>query len=122
MDKHAIEAAIHATVAREILNGLDTEARDALLQKSITDALTDYSFRKSVGDVVSAKAAQIAAELVETDEWQAAIREHIKGGFDKYLAQLDQGMLKGFKRLLHGNSSGNSYDRNPALILSDWPE
>lgn len=122
MDKHAIEAAIHATVAREILNGLDTDARDALLHKSIVEALTDYSFRKAVGEVVSAKAVQIAAELVETEEWQTAIRERIKCGFEKYLSQLDQGMSKGFKRLLHGNSGSNSYDRNPAMILSDWPE
>ena len=119
--EEVIQAAVHASIAKTILEGLDTSARDAILQKSIASALKDYTFRSSVETVVAAKAAKVVAELVETDEWDTRITETIKAGFEDYLANLKAAIPGVITLSLHGKDGGG-YSSQSAHILKCWPK
>lgn len=118
----SVKEAIHATIAKQILDGLDTSARDAILQKSIREALTDWKFRGAVQDVVNDKASEVAAELVNSPEWSARIKDTISRGFDDYLESLRVAMQNTLREAMHGKGGSNTYDRFPAKILAHWPE
>ena len=113
MNETAITEAIHASVAKTILEGLDTEARDAILQKSITAAICDYKFRHRIEDVVAAK-------LVEAEDWESRITEAIRSGFEDYLSSLRVAIPGVIALSLHGKD-GNGYSKQVAAILGRWP-
>lgn len=115
-----IKEAIHASIAKAILDGLDTEARDAILQKSISSSIGDYKFRHGVEEVVAEKAKQVVAELVESYEWENKITEAIRAGFDDYLANLRSAIPGVLALAMHGRD-GDGYSRQTAAILKCWP-
>lgn len=118
-EDNQIREAIHASIAATILSNLDTSHRDAILQKSIADTLNDYKFSNGISEVVSAKAAAIAKELVESDAWTARIRTAIIEGFDAYLKNLTVAVEKHLKQSFHGVQG--SYGQ-AGRILADWPD
>ena len=119
MNDERIKEAIHAVIAKTILEGIDTEARDALLQKSITDAISDYSFRVAIEKVVAEKAKAVVSEMVETEEWTLAIEGAIRAGFDGYIRNLRIATEKLLKVQFHGKDGSYASSGN---VLRCWPE
>lgn len=118
----SVREAIHTTISKQILEGLDTSSRDAILQKSITEALKDWKFRGAVADVVNNKAREVAAELVNSKEWTEEIRTTIQLGFEDYLKNLRIATQKTLLEAMHGKDGTSTYDRAPAKLLAVWPE
>ena len=121
MDNEAIESAIRDSIAKTILEGIDTAARDALLQKTIKDVIGSYSFRSAVESVVAEKAASVVSELVDTDDWNNRIIQVIREGFEVYLRQLKSAIPKVIAATIHG-TDGEMYSRQVASILKTWPK
>lgn len=121
MNEEAITKAVHASIAKTILEGLDTSARDAILQKSIAKALSDYTFQHGVQEVVADKARRVVAELVESDEWESRITETIRSGFEDYLKNLRSAIPGVLALSLHGKE-GDGYSKQVAAILGQWPK
>ena len=119
LDNKQIKAAIHATVAKSILDGLDTKIRDALLQKSIVDTIDSYDFRNAVSKVAAEKAAAVAEKMMESEEWTSRIEEAVRAGFDDYLSNLRAAIPDAIKAMLHGKSGSYS---SAADILRCWPD
>jgi len=121
MDTQAISDAVHASIAKTVLEGLDTDARDAILQKSIAAVIGDYKFRSSIEDVVAAKAGRVVAELVESEDWESRITGAIQRGFDDYLSNLRSAIPGVIALSLHGKD-GDGYSKQVAAILGRWPK
>lgn len=122
LNDETLKAAIHATVAKQIIEGLGTEARDALLLKSMTAALTDYTFRNAVEKVVAEEAMKVAAQVVQSDEWHRRITEAIKAGFDDYLINLRAATQRMAQEMMHGTQGVDAYSRWPGKVLGQWPK
>lgn len=120
MDNKSITEAVHASIAKTILDGLDTDARDAILQKSIADSIGGYTFRNEVEKVVADKARRVVTELVESDEWETKITEAIRAGLDDYLSNLRAAVPGVIALSLHGKD-GDGYSKQTAAILRCWP-
>jgi dTDP-4-dehydrorhamnose reductase len=88
VDAEAVKAAITTTIARQILEALDSGHRDAILTESIEKALTQYDFHRAVQDVVAQRAQEIARDMVQSEEWTAKIREAALRSFDAYLTKI----------------------------------
>lgn len=112
-----IKEAVHAVIAQQILAGLDTTHRDALLAKSITEAIKSYEFRNAVSKVVSEKAAEIAVHMV--DQRQSDIAQAIHDGFELYLQRLSVATANMLTKAMHGE--GGTYQR-AASLLAYWPQ
>lgn len=121
LNDQTIQEAIQATIAKEILAGLNTSIRDALLQKSIAKTIGDYTFRDAVGKVVAAKAAEIATKLIASEEWEKRIEQAIRDGFDLYVANLTTVSHSVLLAAFHGDKDGYSH-RGPARLLDTWPQ
>lgn len=119
MDDKLITEAVHASIAKSVLESLDTEVRDAILQKSIVEAIGDFRFRSRVDEVVAEKAGRVVSELVEPEEWSARITAAIQAGFEDYLKNLRQAIPGVLGLALHGKEG--DYDRRTAAILRCWP-
>ena len=119
LDDKQIQQAIHATVAKTILDGLDTEHRDALLQKSIVATIDGYDFRNAVSKVAAEKAAAVAEKRMQSEEWTRRIEEAIRGGFDDYLTNLRAAIPGALAAMLHGKPGSYA---SAADILRCWPE
>lgn len=119
LDDKQIQQAIHATVAKSILDGLNTEHRDAILQKSIIDTIDSYDFRHAIGKVAAQKAAVVAESMMESEEWTRRIEEAIRAGFDDYLANLRAAIPEALKEMLHGKPGSYA---SAGDILSCWPD
>jgi hypothetical protein len=113
--------AIHATIARQILEGLGTEHRDAILQEAITRALKDWKTIHEVEKVVAVRAAEVAAQLCRTEDWTARIEAAIQEGFTEYLENLKKASEKMLVALYHGTNR-DSFSRAPGTILAQWPQ
>lgn len=120
LDEQVAEA-VRLTIAEKILASLDTSARDAILAKSITEAITTYDFRRQIEKVAADRAVQVVSELLKTEDWTIKIRQAIVGGFEDYLKNLRAALPETLKRMLHGKDGSSSYDRSAGSILADWP-
>ena len=80
MDDTAIKEAVHASIAKTILDGLDTEARDAILQKSISDSIGGYTFRKKWRRLLLTKPGKSSRSWSNQVEWETKITDAIRGG------------------------------------------
>ena len=119
LDDKQITEAIHSTVAKTILDGLSTEHRDALLQKSIIAVIDSYDFRNAVSKVAAEKAAAVAAGMMQSEEWTSRIEGAIRAGFEDYLTNLRAAIPDVVKVALHGRSGSYA---SAGSILSCWPE
>jgi hypothetical protein len=122
MNEQLIQEAIHTSVAKAILEGLDTSARDAILQKSISKALGDYQFRHAVENVVADKAKAVAAELVESEEWTQRIEEAIRAGFEDYVKDLRKATSKVMAMALNGEEGESYSSQRAGALLKCWPK
>lgn len=116
-----IKEAVKLTIAQTILEKLPTDARDALLQKAIADTIGRHDFRNAVSKVAAEKAASVAAEMVESDEWHQSITEAINNGFHDYLVELRAAVPTMLKEMMHGKD-GSSFSTRVADILRSWPK
>jgi hypothetical protein len=93
VSNEAIENAVVASIAGQILQGIGAEHRDAIMQRSIEEALKSWSVRNAVEKAVALRAAEIAADLCRTDEWGKRIEETLRAGFEAYLASVKKGAM-----------------------------
>ena len=89
-----IQAAVRDTVAAQILEGLGTEARDALLQKSIVEAIGNWEVQAAIRDVVADKATAAAAEMLASVKFEKQIMAAVKKGGDDCLKILRVAVCK----------------------------
>lgn len=116
-------AAIHATIAGEILAKLDTADREVLLQQSIANVIGGYDFQQAVSKVVAKKAAEVVAGMVATPEWEQSITKAVNNGFHDYLTELRSAVPIMLKEVLHGkDGSAGYYSTKVAEILRYWPQ
>lgn len=118
MNDETLNAAIQTSVAKQIIEGLGTEARHALLVKSMTKALTEYHFTSAVEKVVASRAMEIASELVTLDDWSNRITQAIRAGFDDYLADLRMATRESAKTWIHGTEG---HYGGSGRVLGHWP-
>lgn len=119
LDDKQLKDAVYSVVAKQVLEGLSTEARDAILQKGISEAISDYSFRKAVEEVASAKAAEVAREIMSTDDWRTQIEMVIRAGIEDYLAGLRQAIPAALLECFHGEDG--KYPKS-GKVLGKWPK
>jgi len=119
LDEQVAEA-VRATIAQQILASIDTTARDAILAKSIREAITDYTFKHAIEKAAADKAAEVVKELLASESWTIKIRQTILNGFDDYLKNLRAALPAALIKMLHGDNS-SSYDRSAGHILAVWP-
>jgi hypothetical protein len=114
-----LRAALHATIAKQILDGLDATHRDALLQKSLVDVVKDYSFKNAIEKVAAEKAATVALGLMQSEEWSQRVEQAIRAGFEDFLGQLRAAIPKAMKKTFHG-AEGNY--GGCGAVLNCWPK
>lgn len=114
-----LKDALHATIAKQILDGLDDTHRDALLQKSLIAVVKDYGFKNAIEKVAAEKAAKVAVGLMETDEWSQRVEQAIRDGFDDFLLQLRAAIPKAMKKTFHGTEGNYS---SCGGVLNCWPK
>lgn len=119
LDDKKITEALHAVVAKSILEGLDTEHRDALLQRSIAETIAKWDFRDAVSKVAAQKAADAAKEMMKSEDWTRRVEQAIRDGFDDYLKNLRAAIPEALTGMLHGKSG--TYP-SVGSILSCWPQ
>lgn len=113
-----VREAVLQNLAAEVLKSLDTEAREAVLQASIAQALGDYTFRGAVEKAVAQRAGEVAAELVREGGYDAQIRTAVQQGLDALLLQLPRAIQLALAEALCGRSGAGSYgSAAPALVL-----
>lgn len=119
IDDADLKAALHATIAKQILDGLDTSHRDALLQKSLVDVVKDYSFKNAIEKVAADKAAKVAMVLLDSEEWSQRVEQAICDGFDDFLLQLRAAIPKAMKKAIHGTEGNYG---GCGSVLNCWPK
>ena len=107
LDKVTCEA-MSQVIAKQILDGLDTDKRDALLQKSIEAVIKDYSFRRAIEETVCEKATEKARELMNTEKFSILVSTAISEGANEFIRDLREAMSAGMSRLLVGDKDGGS--------------
>lgn len=122
INDEGVVQAIHATIAKQILEALGTEHRNAILQEAITRSLRDWKTIHEVEKVVALRAAEVAAQLCRTEDWTARIEAAIQEGFTEYLENLKKASQKMLMSLYQGSEGSNSYSRAPGTILAQWPQ
>jgi hypothetical protein len=115
LDNEQIQQAIRTTIAAEILKGIDTDARNALLQASITKTLTEYSFSTAISKIVCARAEEVAGDMVKSGAASAEITAAVRKGMDLFIARLPEAVCKALTEAFAGESG--TYGRGPGLIL-----
>lgn len=121
IDEPIVRDAVQAVIAKQILAGLDTEHRDAILTNAIQTALRSWQTISGVERVVSERAVQVARELCETEDWTNRIRQVIRDGFADYLRSLRVAMPRAVRESMHGKKGNSSYDTKEGMILGHWP-
>lgn len=114
-----LKDALHATIAKQILDGLDSSHRDALLQKSLLAVLKDYSFKSAIEKVAAAKAATVATGMMDSADWSKRVEQAISDGFDDYLIQLRAAIPSAMKKMFNGTSGNYG---NCGSVLHCWPD
>lgn len=119
VNEAVVEQAIHATIAKQILEGLDTTSRDAILAKALVDIVKGYNFREAISQVAAAKAAEVATELMATEDWTGRVEQAIRDGFEEYLSQLRAAIPEAMKKTFSGQAG--SYG-SAGSVLQCWPK
>lgn len=118
----SVKDALHASIAKTILEGINQEQRDALLQKSIEEVLKDYSFKKAINEVIAEQAVAAAREIISQPEWKDRITSAIIAGFNNYLVHLSAAAEKSLQQMFHGTQGTDVYTRNAGDILKFFPQ
>ena len=109
-------------LSAQILAALDSDKRDALLERAIKSSLTSYDFKTAVEKIVADEARGIVAEMMKTPEYQDRIRAAIRAGFDLYEQNLVIATEKAMQIVMHGTTGKNSYYEKPGRVLNCWPD
>jgi hypothetical protein len=117
LDDERIKAAINAAVAKQIIESISPEARDAVIMKSMLRVLEEYDFRSNIRDVMVEKAKTIAERLIETEQWSERVEAAVRVGFERMLVKLSSATEEALKRAICGTPG-----RYPTagLVLSCW--
>jgi len=109
------QEAVRTTLAAKILTEIKTEHRDALLAKSITEALGDYSFKSALEKTVAEEAAKAAQILLRTEKWEKKIAQAVQEGCDKFISLLPDAVYSLLKKTFAGDEN-SSYSYRGDLL------
>ncbi len=110
--------AIATTVAKQILETITQEHRDAMLMKSITEALKSWQVNHKIEDIVAKRAGEVAEELLQDNLWGDRIIAAVQDGFDLYIQVLPQAVKESLVEAFHGKERSGSYgDAREGLVL-----
>lgn len=119
IDDADLKEALHATIAKQILEGLDATHRDALLEKSLIAVVKDYGFRSAIEKVAADKAAKVAMVLLDSEEWSERVEQTIRDGFEDFLLQLRAAIPDAMRRTFHGKDGQYG---GCGSVLNCWPK
>ena len=115
-DKEVNEAVL-ASISKQILEGLNTSARDAILAKSISAALTDYSFKEAIKNTVAQKAIEAAEIILKSDKMRDEIIDAVEVGIESLMKKLPEAVELALIEAILGIEGNDSYSKRPSLIL-----
>lgn len=105
----ALDRAVSQVLAKDIIGMLDTEHRNAFLERALQKALNGYTLTNEIEKIVSERAQQIAKELAIAEDWTARITQAIQEGFNHYIKQLPGAVTHLLCDEMHGNESKGGY-------------
>jgi len=113
MTPEEIKSAVRDTIAAQILEGLDTETRDALLQEAIVKTIGSWEIRSEIRDVIAEKARERAAEIMATDAYAKKLARAVKQGCEDCLKTLRASTCEAVSELFVGpDYSGHEHHRS----------
>ena len=123
MKDEEVKEVVFATIAKQILEGLNTETRDVILQKTLIEVIKDYKFKNAIKEVAAEKATVIAERLMNEPEWIQQVETTIKAGMVDYLRQLRLATVEMLKVAYNGSTDrGSYYAEHCGTILNVWPK
>ena len=117
LDDEEIERAIRQQIASELLKSLTPECRDAILTKSITAALSEWSFTHAVEGTVAERARELAAEMIKSSYWTEKIAQAVAVGMGSFVARVPAAVEAACVQMVAGKKSTGTYDRNEVGLL-----
>ncbi len=108
--------AVAKVVAAKIVEALDGPSRDAILSEGVRHAL-DFDVKHACRKLVEARAAKIAAELIETGKYDEMMRDAIKKEFDNMISLLPEAIREALMAALFGRKGKDSYSHYAGLAL-----
>ena len=119
INDETLKEVVHATIAKQILAGLDTTHRDALLQNTLVDVIKDFRFTCAIEKVAAEKASEVAAKLIESEEWTQRVEQAIRDDFEDFLTQLRVAIPEALKQSFHGKQGNYG---GCGAVLNCWPK
>lgn len=120
VDEKKLNDVIATTVAKQILETISQEHRDAMLERSITEALKSWSVKHKIEELVAERASVVAAEVIASQAWYGRIREVVVQSIEHYLTHLESAVVLAIEEMMHGKDDGDSYRRFPGIILKHF--
>lgn len=108
--------AVSLIIGQKILESLDTNTRDKILKDSIIKALQDYSCKNAIEKVVAIKASEVAAELIQSQEYYLKIKQACERGMAVFIAKLEKAMELGLAEFLMGQNNDRGYGGHAGWI------
>lgn len=108
--------AVSKLIAQQILAGIGTEHRDAILAKSIEGALRDWSVKSSIEKVVAAEASVVVVEILKDRQYQDMIASICEDALREYLVEMRSAVKNSIDEFFLGRD-GDTYNRAPSPLL-----
>lgn len=112
-----VKEAIRQTIAKQILDNLNTDARDALVLESMEKVLETFDVQHAIRSAAAERALEIARELYKTEEWSKKIADEIRQGFQDYLNQMRKQLTAGMIKFMHGTGENYGGHSGMAFLL-----
>lgn len=117
IDKDSIHEAVMKLMAKEILEKIQTEHRDAILTKSITKALSDWAVEHEIQKAIADRATAVVNEMLQEPHWKDKIVSKVLEGLNKYTDTLPDAIQSCLIEAFHGKRGDSTYDVNCGGIL-----
>lgn len=110
-----VNSAVRQQLALQVLATIGTAQRDAILSRSIEEALSGYSFKSVIEKALAENAAVAVKGMLVSESWQKEINKTIQKALAELLEKLQPALLSALVESVIGNDD-NSYTRGPGLI------
>lgn len=119
LNEKEMEESVRAVIAGQIIQAIGTDARDAILTKSVKSALTDYNFKASIEKAVCENASKVAFEMLNSVEFQTQIESAVRDALYELTAQIPHAVYNAMVQALAGKDS-TSYGSSSRGELHNW--
>lgn len=88
LSEEAMNKVLSQTIAKQLLESLGDEDREAFLARGIEAALKDYHVKQAVQEVVAAEARRRAEMLMKTERWGQRVAQAVEKGVQRVVDRL----------------------------------